>query len=175
MKGIDNIKRWIVHKYNKELKLYYNTLEEAKQNNPDCQISEYHDDSHIQYINKINSLSTETLYDYRNRPLLKIPHNAGYILVRLCLDQSDGVYYDYLEYQRHDEFQHMPPIGFVSSTPERFVKLFLSDLDKDIEPYRLSNKEIKKTKAKRFYNKNNKAYWVDSNKYLYFASKRKMR
>lgn len=168
------MKRWLVYDgTDTPLRLYYRTLDEVQEKYPSSIIKEDTDTSHIEYINNILTLSTSQMIDYRGRLMHKIPHNAGYILVRIGYDNEDCTYYDFLEYQRHDEESMLSPITWTWGNPKQFYEDFLADCNIDKTSIRLSDRELKKIKPKvvKFYNKNNNVYWVDDVGYIYIAEK----
>lgn len=168
------MKRWLVKgEFEQPLRLYYRTLEEVQMKYPNCTIEEDTDNSHVEYINKILELSVNQMIDYRGRLIHKIPHNAGYILVRIGYDGEDDTYYDFLEYQRHDEASMLSPITWTWGNPKQFYEDFLMDCNIEKTSIRLSDKDLKKIKPKviKFYNKNNNVYWIDDIGYIYIAEK----
>ncbi|MGL6174867.1 MAG: hypothetical protein ACRC1P_09720 [Cellulosilyticaceae bacterium] len=164
--------RWLVTKPDGlQLKLYYPNMVAATERNPNCTIEEYIDQTYLRYVGSILESATEFIVDFKGRKLYKIPHNSGYILVRLAFDEEDNTYYDFLEYQRRDENTMITPITFTWSTPKEFYELFLEEPGKSKDFIRLSNRELKKIKPTKFYNKNNRAFWFDKNGYFYYADK----
>lgn len=116
-------------------------------------------------------------YDYKNKKVYKIPHNAGYILVRLWYDVENNkeFYYDGLNYQRHDENTYTQPIGWTWSDPKQFYNDFLNEPKHINLPIEfVSTNDVKKLKSKKFYNKNNKVYYVDNQGYFYIGCKHDM-
>lgn len=156
------------------MKLYYKDYDTAYENNPDCEIKECDDYDYLKYINRIQQKSIQTLYDYKGREVEKIPYNSDYILVRFWYDNesNEKYFYDGLEYQRHDENEFTQPITWNCSTPEQFYNNFLNIPEHNDLPIEfISNNQIKKLKGKKFYNKNNKAYFVDNQGYYYMGCK----
>lgn len=168
------MKRWnVTLEDGMEIKLYYPSLEEVTSKYPNCKISPCEDMSHMSYINKILSMSTLMRLDYKGRQIHTIPYNSAYILVRLSYDDKDAIYYDFLEYQRHDNTQLTQPITFTWSTPQEFHELFFYDTPEDKSFARFSDREFKKIKPKptKFYNKNSDVYWFDDEGYIYYTYK----
>lgn len=169
------MKRWNVVLPEYTLKLYYQDYETAKiRNSRAISIVENFDYAYLEYVEKIKSAAKEILYDYKGRKLYKIPYNSAYILVRLLMSFEDGkeYYYDGCEFQRHDEHTFTVPITWTISTPEEFYTQFLADsyhVELPIEF--VSLREIKALKAVKFYNKNSKVFYKDSNGYFYFGDK----
>ncbi len=153
------------------IKLYYSDIKEARQKYPNAEITLDTDTEYLNSVEKIKSIATEKLYDYKGRMVWKIPHNNAYILYRQFVDEN-GNYIDGCEYQRWDNIASLMPFGWNISTPKEFEKMFIKE-----KPYYdrqnpcISPKELKKKKAKRFYNKNNKAYWRDNDGLFYKADK----
>ena len=153
------------------IRLYYSNIEEARQKYPDAEITIDADKNFLESVEKIKAMSEHTLYDYRQREIWKIPYNNKYILYRQYIDE-DGHYIDGCDYQRWDNITSTYPFAWTSSTPEEFAELFVIEKPfYDRENPCISQKELKKKKAKKFYNKNNKSYWRDANGLFYKADK----
>lgn len=169
-----NVKMWSYDK-NKErfeyiLKLY--TKDEDRLKNMVSNIISYEeifDTTYLEYVEKIKENSIETLFDYRGREIWKIPYADKYILYRPYI--QDGEYLDGGEYQRWDNIQYVNPIGFIMCEPKEFYEMFLNDKHIKLPIDVVSLNDMKKLKAKRFYNKENMAMWFDNNGYFYYADK----
>ena len=85
------MKRWTIEKSGHSLVLYYKDFETAKEKNPEAiSIKECTDYGYLEYVEKIISSATETLYNYKGRIVYKIPYNSAYVLVQLWYDIIDG-------------------------------------------------------------------------------------
>lgn len=158
--------------YNKPVRLYYNNYEEARQKYPNAEITVDTDTEYLKYVTEIKSLAAKRFYDCKGREIWKIPHNNSYILYRQFTDKDEGNYIDGCTYQRWENGKTTNPILWDISTPKEFCKTFLQKkpICDSYQPC-ISLKELKKRKAKKFYNKNGKCYWVDGNGYFYGADK----
>lgn len=163
------MKRFNVVTQNGTMRLYYPSIQEAKVAYPDAIISENADTSFLSYVEKIHSLSTDNLLNYHGGQVWKIPYHNSHILYRQFMDEDE--YIDGCEYQRHDNVGYTEPIMWNMSTPQEFYERFLCEEHIELPIEVISFKEIKQLKAKKFWNKNNKAYWYDSNGYFYCADK----
>lgn len=153
------------------MRLYYTDIEKARQKYPDAEITLDTDIEYLNSVEKIRAISIETLYDYRGRMVWKIPHNNAYILYRQFIDE-DGEFIDGCEYQRWDNITSTIPFGWNISTPKEFEELFIKEKPLyDKERPCISKKELKKKKAKKFYGKNGKYYWLDTDGLFYCADK----
>lgn len=126
------------------------------------------DTSYIDFINRIKDKS-ELIGKNDKKQFYKYPNNDSFILVRLYTDGED--YYDYCEFQRWDCRGLQNPISWVLSNPKDFCELFDKDVVKLPQGLVITPKEIKKMKAKKFYNKGSETLWVDSLGYIYSAKK----
>ena len=153
----------------KSMRMYYKSIDEAKQKHPDAEITIDMDKSFIDSVEKIKALSEHTFHDYKGREVWKIPHNGKFILYRQY--EYDGEYIDGCDYQRWDNVFGMNPITWTASDPKNFEKLFLRSKPFYDGQLFISLKELRKRKAKRFYNKSGRAYWKDNNGLFYMAMK----
>lgn len=139
-----------------------------------CEIVECTDMEFMKYINKIKANSefvgrVQKGVDYRE--IYKFHYNSSHVFIRLYLDDNDGVYYDFLEYQRQDDTYGMSHITWTMCKPKEFCELFFDEHIELEQGYKVTPKEIKKMKAVKFYNKNNEIYWFDKDGYFYQANK----
>lgn len=155
-----------------ETKLYYKSEQEAydswSKNFEIISIEQDTDTSYMNYINKIKDKS-ELISKNDKKQLYKYSNNDSFILVKLYTDGED--YYDYCEFQRWDCRGLQNPISFALSNPKDFCELFDKEVIELPQGFVVTPKEIKKMKAKRFYNKGDEALWVDSLGYIYSADK----
>lgn len=155
-----------------EIKLYY----EDKQSAYDLigkdfeiiSIEQDTDASHVEFIDRIKSKS-EFIGSNDNKQLYKYPYNDSFILVIFRKNGDD--YYDYLQFQRWDYIGHLEPILWTPSNPKRFCGLFDKDVPEFPQGIVVTPKEIKKMKAKKFWNKGGDVLWVDDLGYIYSADK----
>lgn len=151
--------------------LYYPNIEEARKHHPTAEITIDTDKEYLKLVERIKGKSVGNLYDYRGREIWKIPYNNDYILYRQYKDEN-GNYIDGCMYQRQDNTRLTTPLFWDMSTPKVFEEAFLTEKPLyDRENPTISQKELKKRKAKRFYSKNGKVYWKDVNGFFYTADK----
>lgn len=124
--------------------------------------------SYVGFINQIKSRS-ELIEKNDKRQLYKYPNNDSFILVRLYTNGEE--YYDYCEFQRWDCRGLQNPILWSVSNPKDFCELFENDVEQLPQGYVVTPNEIKKIKAKKFYNKNGEVLWIDESGYIYNADK----
>lgn len=156
-----------------EVKLYYTTKDEAYnswcKNFEIISIEQDTDTSYLDYIKQVKNKS-ELVGKNSNKEVYKFPKNGSYILVSFHLDDEE--YYDYCTYQRRDCRGWMNPVTWIVSNPKDFCSMFDTDNVEQLpQGYVVTPKEIKKLKAKKFYNKNGEVLWVDSQGYIYHAEK----
>ncbi|MBQ2177180.1 MAG: hypothetical protein II453_19705 [Alphaproteobacteria bacterium] len=126
------------------------------------------DTSYIDYINQIKN-GSELIAQNSKKQIYKYPHNDSFILVKLYTDGEE--YYDYCEYQRWDCRGLMNPISWALSNPKEFCEWFGRPTVELPQGFVVTPKEIRKMKAKRFYNKEGEILWVDDLGYIYSAEK----
>jgi hypothetical protein len=129
------------------------------------------DMSYIEYINQIKS-NLELIAKNDKKQIYKYPRNDSFILVKLYTDGED--FYDYCEYQRWDCRGLMNPIPWTLSNPKEFCEWFGRPAVELSQGFVVTPKEIKKMKAKRFYDKEGEILWVDDLGYIYSAEKAAM-
>lgn len=129
------------------------------------------DTSYIDYINQIKN-GSELIAQNSKKQIYKYPHNDSFILIKLYTDGDD--YYDYCEYQRWDCRDLMNPISWTLSNPKEFCEWFGKPITELPQGCVVTPKEIKKIKAKRFYDREGEILWVDDLGYIYSAEKSAM-
>lgn len=166
------MERFIVKEGNLRLmRLYYADIEEAKKYYPTAEITVDTDMEYLKSVERIKTKAVGSLYDYRGREIWKIPYNNAFILYEQYKDE-DGKYIDGCMYQMWNNSKLTAPLLWDMSTPENFEKTFLVEKPSyDSRNPVISQKELKKRKAKRFYNKNGKVYWKDTDGFFYMANK----
>lgn len=134
--------RYIITENGKVLRLYYETLEIAKQKHPDAIIELCTDTSYILYVEKIKSLSDHSAKWW------KIPYGSGYIAYRQYMDK-DG-YLDGCEYIRYDRHMYTVPFLKNITDPKTFYEQFFDNdiIDGDHGFKRLSKRQFDKLKGK---------------------------
>lgn len=153
----------------KPMRLYYNNIDEAHERFPDAVITIDRDKSFVKSVEKIKAFTEATFCDYRRREVWQIPYSGRFILYRQYVDGDE--YLDGCEYQRWDNLIGTTPVGWTVSNPKEFEELFLKEKPSRSDELFVSQKEIKKRKAQKFYNKNNKIYWRDNEGFFYKANK----
>lgn len=174
--------RWkIKFKYNdgniSEIKLYCKDKQSAYNSwNKDFEIISIEEDTDNSYLDYINTIinksefqSDISLNDNCIKHIYKFPHNDSFILVNLYTKENE--YYDYCEFQRWDCQGLLNPISWTMSNPKFFCEMFDCSVKKLPQGFTVTPKEIKKMKAKKFYNKENEVLWVDDLGYIYSADK----
>ena len=155
-----------------ETKLYYKDKQTAydfwSKDFEIISIEQDTDTSHIAFINRIKDKS-ELISQNGKKQIYKYPHNNSFILVKFYADGDD--YYDWCEFQRWDCNGLMQPILWTVSNPKDFCELFDNSVEKLPQGFVVTPKEIKKMKAKKFYNKNGEVLWVDNLGYIYSVNK----
>ena len=121
------MKRWIIILDNNiKLHLYYPTIDEIKLSYSNAvSIEEDNDYSYENYCKLIISHSIESFIDYKGRKMYKLPIPFGYVLVRLRIDTTDNKWYDICEYQIHNNYKVVEPVGFILSNPCDFWSKYL--------------------------------------------------
>ena len=110
------------------LKLYYPTMEVAQEHYPNAKISECHDQSHIEYINKMLASADEHKTMERKGSIvhvLRFNTSVGTCIATLHQDASDGVWYDFCKYQLWKNGALVVPVTFTLTTPDNFCKEFI--------------------------------------------------
>lgn len=155
-----------------ETKLYYKDKQAAydfwSKDFEIISIEQDTDTSHIAFINRIKGKS-ELISQNDKKQLYKYPHNNSFILVKFYADGDH--YYDWCEFQRWDCKGLTNPILWTVSNPKDFCRLFDNTVEQLPQGFVVTPKEIKKMKAKKFYNKNGEVLWVDNLGYIYSADK----
>ena len=155
-----------------EIKLYYEDKQSAYnligKDFEIISIEQDTDASHVEFIDRIKSKS-EFIGSNGNKQLYKYPYNDSFIIVIFRKNGDD--YYDYLQFQRWDCIGHIKPILWTPSNPKRFYELFDKDVPELPQGIVVTPKEIKKMKAKKFWNKGGDVLWVDDLGYIYSADK----
>ena len=94
-------------------------------------LSEDTDYSFLEYIEKIYNTQHDTLYDCRNREVLKIQLSYGVVYARLFRQKSKKdstwLYLDNLEYQIWNNNRFINPITWSIATPKEFYETFLQN------------------------------------------------
>lgn len=133
------------------LKLYFTSINEAKNQYPDAKITENNDYRYLKYIEKIQSAAVQSASkerEFETREVYKLELPIGTALVRMSKDNNDGVYYDFCEYQIMEKTDFVYPIGFIWSNPQEFVEKYMSEpLKYELVSYRVFG-EPKLTKPK---------------------------
>lgn len=114
------MKRYLVKQDDYILRLYYPSIEAAKQAYPNAIIEPYIDDSFIKYIEKIMVLAEDS-----SAAWWKIPYGSGYIGYRQFKD-DDG-WLDGCEYVRCDRHSYTMPILKTITDPKSFYERFFDD------------------------------------------------
>ena len=122
------------------LKLYFTSVNEAKNQYPDAEITENNDYRYLKYIEKIQSAAVQSANKERGfetREVYKLELPIGTALVRMSKDNNDGVYYDFCEYQIMENTDFVYPIGFIWSDPKEFCdKYLIEPLEYEILSFR---------------------------------------
>lgn len=160
---------------NKMFNLYYPTEQDCRNSVSkwsDTEIKEIKQNLDITYLSNIEEIKSkcnpEYRLDYRGRKVYTLPRKGGDILIRFY--HQDSQYLDGLVYQRHDVSNLIEPSLWTLSTPKEFIELFLKPYVHKDEGF-ISLNELKKIKPTKFWNKNNQAFWYDSDGYFYHADK----
>lgn len=104
--------------------MFYRTLEEAYEYNPNCKITESSDYEYLKYVDKIKNNVVETKLDYRGKEIHKIKVDYGIIYLRLY--KQDGIYLDGLQYQAWNNNRSINPITWTVSEPKEFYNKYLN-------------------------------------------------
>ena len=141
------------------LRLYYPSIEAAKQAYPNAIVEPYEDTTFIDYVEKIKSLSHITPVGW-----WKIPYRCGYIAYRQFKD-DDG-YLDGCEYVRYDENSYTMPFMKTITDPKSFYERFLAGIDEGERGFnRFSKRQFDKLKGKakpvRFCTIDGMAWYID--------------
>lgn len=123
----------------------------------------------LEVIEAIKKYS-DMIYKGNSVEVLKLPHYAGYILIRLS-KYADGSYYDIFECQRHDIWTAVEPTHWAMVKPQEFYDDVLIDYlqGETTDAKIISYRELKKTKAKKICYKSTNYAWIDSNNFFYFS------
>lgn len=93
--------RFAVTNDNGTMKLYYNSIEQAKESWPECKIELIEQSNkHTEFVNKIAEKSVKTLFDNRNRTVCQLVFSWGWGLFRFTKQNNDWL--DLCEYQLHN-------------------------------------------------------------------------
>ena len=133
-------------------------------------ITLYQDNSYLEKIDKIKSVSTFMGYDRQNHEVYKFPYNGSFILVRLHKDK-DSDYYDILYFQRWDCKGLINPVTWNLCNATEFFEMFIEEYSDNTQGFIISPKELKRLKPHKFYNKNGEIMWIDNNGCIYTAEK----
>ena len=84
-------------------------------------------DTDMSYMKYIDYIKTGDFigYDYRHREIYRHITPSGRIYVRISKDESDGVYYEYADYQDYHG-QLIMPIGWTCTDPDKVYNLLIS-------------------------------------------------
>lgn len=110
------------------LLLYYPTQVKAQESYPDAIITEYTDQPHVEYIERMLAAADDCKTEERNGStvyLLRFNTSAGVCFAMLSRDISDGVWYDFCEYQFWKSGALVVPVTKTLSNPAEFCKQFL--------------------------------------------------
>lgn len=110
------------------LRLYYPALEVAREHCPDAKITEDNDQSRVAYIKQMLGYAEECRTVERNGStvyILRFETSVGTCLTALFMDNSDGVWYDFCEYQLWKFGALVTPVLKTLCTPEKFCKEFI--------------------------------------------------
>lgn len=135
--------RYLVKQEGKKLKLYFSSIKKAKEKYPKAEIELYEDNSFIEYVEKIQSLTTEVSGNW-----WKIPYSYGYIMYRQFKDE-DG-WLDGCEYIGYYEHNYTVPFMKTLTNPKDFYEKFFDDDVLNVEHgfKRLTKREFGKLKGK---------------------------
>lgn len=141
------------------LHLYYPTIKDAKQANPNAVIEPYEDNSFVEYIDKIMVLAEDTSTTW-----WKIPYGCGYIMYRQLKDE-DG-WLDGGMYVRHDKHSYTEPILKTLTNPKSFYEQFFEGLYEGEHGFaRFTKRQFDKLKGKakpiKFAAINGSTWYVD--------------
>lgn len=116
-----------------KMKLFYRTLEQAYENNPNCKITESDDYEYLKYVEKIKNNIIETKLDYRKREIHKIKVDYGFIFLRFY--EQDGIYLDGLDFQVWDNNRMISPITWTAGEPEEFYNEYIKTKNMNYKIY----------------------------------------
>lgn len=163
--------RWKIILPKSECLIYAETKERAEKLFPEAlDIVLYQDNSYLDKIDKIKSVSTLMGYDRQNHEVYKFPYNGSFILVILHKDKN-GDYYDILDFQRWDCRGLINPITWSLCNAAEFFEMFAEEYSDNTQGFIISPKELKKLKPQKFYNKDGETMWIDSNGCIYIVEK----
>lgn len=109
--------RFAVTNKNGTMRLYYDDIEQAKQEWPDCEVNGIEDDiGHIQFIDNIMGKSIKTLIDLKNRTVCQLKFPWGWGLFRFSKD--DWQWLDLCEYQLYNDNDKRESELWTLSQPE---------------------------------------------------------
>lgn len=128
------MKRWLVSYYDgeqRDLKLYYSSMDDVKSIYPNAVISEFDDTEHIPFINAIIEKSSKQLdvskNDYELREVYSYISGFGRFTIILSKDLRDNHYYDYLEYSHYKKHSLTLPVLRTVTTPQKFYEEFIAN------------------------------------------------
>lgn len=131
--NLQSMKKFNVLKDDRYMTFFFEDKERCKQvcgENTKI-LSEDTDYSFLEYIEKIYNTQHDTLYDCRNREVLKIQLSYGVAYVRLFRQESKKdstwLYLDNLEYQIWNNNRFVNPITWSIATPKEFYEIFLQN------------------------------------------------
>ena len=131
--NLQSMKKFNVLKDNRRMTFFFEDEERCKQvcgENTKI-LSEDTDYSFLEYIEKIYNAQHDTLYDCRNREVLKIQLSYGVVYTRLFRQKSKKdstwLYLDNLEYQIWNNNSFINPITWSIATPKEFYETFLQN------------------------------------------------
>lgn len=124
--------------------------------------------SEIIEIIKNNSI---LLYTVGDEEFFKLPHYAGYILIRLAKCDNNS-YLNICKCQRHDIHSFIEPKMWAMVSLERFYNDILRDYQKErnTKCEWISYKDLKRAKAKKINNRWLCHCWFDSNGVFYLSN-----
>ena len=124
------------------LRLYYPTIEAAKQAYPNAIVEPYEDTTFIEYVEKIKSLSHITPVGW-----WKIPYGSGYIAYYQYKDK-DG-YLDGCKYVRYDHHSYTVPFIKTITNPKSFYDRFFEGINDGEHGFaRFTKRQFDKLKGK---------------------------
>lgn len=124
------------------LRLYYPTIEAAKQAYPNAIVEPYEDTTFIEYVEKIKSLSHITPVGW-----WKIPYGSGYIAYYQYKDK-DG-YLDGCKYVRYDHHSYTVPFIKTITNPKSFYERFFEGINDGEHGFaRFTKRQFDKLKGK---------------------------
>lgn len=133
------MKRWLVSYFDngqKNLKLYYPSIDNVKEIYPNATITEFDDTKHIPFINAIIKKSSKQYEinksDYELQEVYEYISDFGRFTIILSKDLRDNHYYDYLKYTHYKQHSFVLPVLSTITTPQEFYEEFGSDFNFEI-------------------------------------------